>query len=442
MSRIFRFVQALLVLAAFSGQAHATFHLWRMTQFYSNADGSVQYIELMALASGQQYLSNHTITSSSGSNTHSYTFTTDLPGDSAMDMEGGYYGMGMGMSFKSMLIGTQGFAALNVVRPDYIVPNGFLFATNGRIDYAGSDSFAYASLPTDGTLALNRDGSMVMNTPMNFDGSSGSIVGAAAPFNVQGLWWRSPANSESGWGINITHQGDILFATWFTYDADGSGMWIVMPNGAKAAANKYSGDLFRTTGPAFSATPFDPKAVVATQVGTGTFTFTDGDSGTFDYTLNGVTQSKTIMRETLFSGPGPTCVEGGTQGAAPNFQDLWWKSPANSESGWGINITHQGDTLFATWFTYDTSGKGLWLVMPNGPKTATNVYSGDLFRTTGPSFASVPFDATKVVATKVGTATFTFTDANNGTFAYTVNGTAQSKPIMREAFSSPTTVCK
>ena len=44
-----------------------------------------------------------------------------------------------------------------------------------------------------------------------------------------GLWWKSPAASESGWGLNITHQGDILFATWFTYDRDGNGMWLVIP---------------------------------------------------------------------------------------------------------------------------------------------------------------------------------------------------------------------
>ena len=41
---------------------------------------------------------------------------------------------------------------------------------------------------------------------------------AFAQTSYEGLWWNSPANSESGWGLNITHQGNILFATWFTYD--------------------------------------------------------------------------------------------------------------------------------------------------------------------------------------------------------------------------------
>ena len=44
--------------------------------------------------------------------------------------------------------------------------------------------------------------------------------------------------------------------------------------------------------------------------------------------------------------------------------------------------------------------------------------------------------------TKVGTATFTFSDGNNATFAYSVDGVSQTKPITREVFRSPGTVCR
>ena len=47
------------------------------------------------------------------------------------------------------------------------------------------------------------------------------LVPVAKP-NYQGVWWNAPPGSESGWGINFAHQGDSLFATWFTYDVDGS----------------------------------------------------------------------------------------------------------------------------------------------------------------------------------------------------------------------------
>src|SRR3954470_12048726 len=33
-------------------------------------------------------------------------------------------------------------------------------------------------------------------------------VSRASAVNYEGLWWRSPPNSESGWGINFAHQGD------------------------------------------------------------------------------------------------------------------------------------------------------------------------------------------------------------------------------------------
>ena len=263
--------------------------------------------------------------------------------------------------------------------------------------------------------------------------------GSVAALNFQGLWWKSPAGSESGWGINLTQQGDILFATWFTYDTDGSGLWLVMSNGAKTGDNAYTGALYRATGPAFSANPWNSSSVFATPVGNATFTFSDANTGTFAYTVNGVTQAKPIVRE-VFASPVPTCLAGSTP-SATNYQDLWWHAPANSESGWGINITHQGDILFATWFTYDANGKGLWLVMSNGAKTGPGIYSGALYRTTGPAFTAIPWNSAQVSVTQVGTGIFTFMDSSNGTFTYSVGESAQSKSITREVFALPVTVC-
>ena len=75
-----------LLIAFVAVPVGANFHLWRITEIYSNASGSVQFIELTSMASGQQYVAGHTITASQGNQTHSYTFPTNLPGDSAMMM--------------------------------------------------------------------------------------------------------------------------------------------------------------------------------------------------------------------------------------------------------------------------------------------------------------------------------------------------------------------
>jgi hypothetical protein len=256
--------------------------------------------------------------------------------------------------------------------------------------------------------------------------------------NYQGLWWRSPANSESGWGVNITHHGNILFATWFTYDLDGSGMWLVMPSSTRTSEGVYTGTLYRTTGPAFNVSPW-AGTVDATAVGSATFTFEYSNNGTFAYVVNGISQSKPITKQ-LFQ-EAPACIAGASHLASPNYQSLWWAAPANSESGWGVNVAHQGDILFATWFTYAAGGRGQWLVMPSGALTSPGVYSGILYRTTGPAFNLTPWAGT-INATPVGNATFTFTSAENGTFAYTLDGVSQSKPIVREVFAAPVTVCR
>jgi hypothetical protein len=276
------------------------------------------------------------------------------------------------------------------------------------------------------------------------DKYNGTLSGGGAWANYQGIWWNAPANSESGWGINFAHQGDTVFASWFTYDTNGKGWWLVM-TAQKTAPNTYSGKLYQTRGPAFSAATFDPAAVVPTEVGTGTLTFADASSGTFAYTIGGVAQTKTITRQAF--GPVPNCAHSATANlaAAGNYQDLWWKKPGGSESGWGINLNHQGDTIFATWFTYDLDGSPLWLVV-TAQKAPSGAYTGELYRTAGARFDA--FRTGDVVATKVGTATFTLADGNNATFDYTVqlagmaSPATQSKAITRESFGPGGTTCR
>ena len=168
-------------------------------------------------------------------------------------------------------------------------------------------------------------------------------------------------------------------------------------------------------------------------------------TATFTYTVNGVTQSKAIVPQVF--GPLPTCVWGAQPNlsVATNYQDLWWAAPAGVESGWGVNLTHQGSTIFATWFTYDVNGNPLWY-SATLPSVGTRTFSGLLYRNTGPAFSAVPFSPALVHGTPVGTATLSFTDGNAGTFSYQVsdgaNVASQSKSITRQVFRPPGTVCQ
>jgi hypothetical protein len=105
---------------------------------------------------------------------------------------------------------------------------------------------------------------------------------------------------------------------------------------------------------------------------------------------------------------------------ATNYQDLWWVGPA--ENGWGINLSHQDNTLFATWFIYGANGQPLWLVMSNAPRSgvAGNTFEGRLYQTTGTPFNVTPFVPLQTAnVTDVGKATFVFSDARGGTLTYT-----------------------
>ena len=260
--------------------------------------------------------------------------------------------------------------------------------------------------------------------------------------NYTALWWSSPANSESGWGINITQQGDILFATLFTYDSSGNPIWLVMSSGTRQGnGDTFSGALYRTSGSPFNQS-FSSSTTKVTQVGTMTISFSGPNNGTLSYSLDGVSVTKNIEKE-VFSTTGSAQCVASTSGraSASNYTDLWWNAPANSENGWGVNLTQQGNTIFATLFVYDTSGQGLWLVMSGGARQSDGSFTGPLYQTreNGGGFNALPWPG--VTVTQVGTMTLRFSNGENGTLTYTVNGTTVTKPITRQVFSSPLPIC-
>jgi hypothetical protein len=75
-------------------------------------------------------------------------------------------------------------------------------------------------------------------------------------------------------------------------------------------------------------------------------------------------------------------------------------------------------------------------------------YMGTLYRLTGPPFNTVPFPPLGspggAAGTSVGIATFTFSNGNTGTLAYTINAETQTKNNnTRELFQAPAeTVCQ
>jgi hypothetical protein len=256
-------------------------------------------------------------------------------------------------------------------------------------------------------------------------------AGTAA--NYTALWWSNP--TEQGWGINLVHQGDVLFGTLFTYDATGTPMWLVMSGGRKQPDGiTFTGELYRTTGPVFNASPWG--TTIATQVGMMSVRFTSVDSATLTYNVNTISVTKTLRRQ-VFDTRAANCMGStASRTGLTNYQDLWWIA---AESGWGINVTHQGNTIFATLFTYNASGQGMWLVLGAGRKQPDGSFFGELYQTRGPAFNASPW--VDAIATQVGTMRLSFTNGMNGTLVYTVNGVQVTKTITRQVFANPVPAC-
>jgi hypothetical protein len=356
-----------------------------------------------------------------------------------------------------------------------------------------------------------------------------SVSALATPQQHDGSeMWFVP--SESGWGLNIFHQGDTLFAALFVYGTESQPKWYVasslLGNGV------YSGPLYEASGPPFPGA-FDPASVAVRQVGTMTVEL-HGDRAVVDYTVDAVHVTKNVVpfsfRQTNLTGnyygyeyqpaaggtpeirrdlnisisdTGTTItmatqsdseggcsytgtrdqdgaietisgnyICGGASGpwlmnvdltpdgftgpftgngitnafgriaasvrSGPQTEGTGWRTdnwfPVN-ESGWGVNIVDQGDTIFATLFVYDAQRKPHWYVASDLSQSGSGVnalYDGPLVESTGTYFG-IPFNAASVMSRQVGTMNFQLLDRNSAILGYTVDGVSVTKHVSRFA---------
>ena len=342
------------------------------------------------------------------------------------------------------------------------------------------------------------------------------------PRNATDMWF-DPA--ESGWGLNLIHQGDTLFGTLFVYDAAGQPKWFVASSlrggGGPGGPGVYTGGLAECAGPGFTG-PFDASGVSCNDVGTMRVEVGDANA-MVDYTVGAVRVVKQVQRFTFrrnsldggylgyivqpggersqddwvfvvsesgssFSmsassdsqgicdytgvssqngqlktvsgafrcnggtrtGSWSMTVDPDTEGFSGTFvgdgftsgriaaarrkgqvsmQGLGWRNDmwfVPGQSGWGLNVIEQGDTIFATLFVYDRLRRPRWYVASSLTQTGNDpggavVYSGPLYEQTGPYFGAA-FNPSAITRREVGQMSFQALPDGRGFLNYTVDG--------------------
>jgi hypothetical protein len=120
---------------------------------------------------------------------------------------------------------------------------------------------------------------------------------ALAARNYQDMWWLP---DESGWGLMVLHQGDIISAVMFHYRADGKPAWYLLSSAPRGSEEFFTGILYEVTGPPLFGL-FNPAAVMPRNAGSMTLHFTAMNEATVTYTIDGATATRPIQRITFGS---------------------------------------------------------------------------------------------------------------------------------------------
>jgi len=162
-----------LVLFALATGAAAQ-STYRITELFSNQDGSIQFIRLTetAGADGQNAFQGFAITVTYRGGTRQWVFPNALP-----TLQTAHRDVVVGIAplvpvpelgELPTFFDTSG-CCVKLSHPDYVLPQNFLPTDGATIDFAGVDRVTYASLPTDGSSALFADqhvGTAVLPFPL------------------------------------------------------------------------------------------------------------------------------------------------------------------------------------------------------------------------------------------------------------------------------------
>jgi hypothetical protein len=229
-SSVVRYIVVLILQVVAATPAFAAFHLWHVKEVFTNADGSVQFIELFNSFGGEQFVANHTLRS----NSDGVIKTFNIPGNVIVTPP-------QTTMNTHILIATPAFTSLpGAVTPDFTLPAGSVpffnpNAINISISFSGSNdsmTFSGSLLPKDGFNSLtdmNASGfppgtsniQATANTPTRFPNVAGQIdlrtpaPGPTGDYNGNGavdaadyVVWRDTLNQTVSMGTGSDGNGN------------------------------------------------------------------------------------------------------------------------------------------------------------------------------------------------------------------------------------------
>ncbi len=193
-----------------------------------------------------------------------------------------------------------------------------------------------------------------------------ATTAATATTDFSDLWFNP---NEEGWGVNLVQQDEILFITFFVYAASGQPTWFVGPatayTGSSGGILSFTGPLYTTTGPYFGASSFNEASVVPRQVGFVSFATGQIGAGAISYTVDGVSVTKSIQRQTWrnenIGGIYTGAIAGDYSGCGQGVNG-YYESPitinVGHEGGSTITMREEGADYFCNYNgTYTQSGR-------------------------------------------------------------------------------------
>jgi carboxyl-terminal processing protease len=254
--------------------------------------------------------------------------------------------------------------------------------------------------------------------------TSTSVSAQTFPINYTDIWWNA---AESGWGLQITQHNNEIFAVWYTYDEQGSQLFIVLSGCNLQAFNGTvcRGNLFRGTGSPFSQPVYNRALNTATNIGEATLTFSGRDNATFAYRIGGTAITKQMTR----------FVFGERLADYPRDNtDIFYQPGAD---GWGISSIQNGSTVFKIVYHYDEAGRPFFATA--SPRFASDgTLNGTMFRSRsngGSHYLTPTWRSSDITTFAVGDTNFSYAYGALTT-RFTINGFAQTRTLERLPFGN------